>query len=92
MWRWYDTHYTQSLVPYSLQDELQRIIQNKEFNKAFEVALTASDLHLVLYVCKQIDADELFDIAPPCLTQPVLLSLIQHLSCNLDTELEVKMK
>ena len=54
--------------------------------------MTASDLHLVLYVCKQIDADELFDITPPCLTQPVLLSLIQHLSCNLDTELEVKVK
>ncbi|XP_065915846.1 enhancer of mRNA-decapping protein 4-like [Dysidea avara] len=72
--------------------ELQKIIQNKELNKAFEVALTASDLHLVLYVCKQVDADELFDITPPCLTQPVLLSLIQHLSCNLDNEMEVKLK
>ena len=68
------------------------MIQNKELNKAFEVALTATDLHLVLFVCKQVDADELFDVDPPCLTQPVLLSLIQHLSCNMSTDLDIKMR
>ena len=86
---YYLSHVTGPIFP---QEELQRIIQNKELNKAFEVALTASDLHLVLYVCKQVDADELFDITPPCLSQPVLLSLIQHLSCDLDQDMDVKLK
>ena len=37
------------------------MIQNKELNKAFEVALTATDLHLVLFVCKKVDPDEWHD-------------------------------
>ena len=68
------------------------MIQNKELNKAFEVALTATDLHLVLFVCNKVDPDELFDIDPPCLSHPVLLSLIQHLSCNMNTDLDIKMR
>ena len=68
------------------------MIQNKEMNKAFEVALTATDLHLVLFMCKKVDPDELFDIDPPCLSQPVLLSLIQHLSCNMSSDLDIKMR
>ena len=31
------------------------MIQNKELNKAFEVALTATDLHLVLFVCNKVN-------------------------------------
>ena len=68
------------------------MIKNKELNKAFEVALTATDLHLVLFVCNKVDPDELFDVDPPCLSQPVLLSLIQHLSCNMNSDLDIKMR
>ena len=67
------------------------MIKNKELNKAFEVALTATDLHLVLFVCNEVDPDELFDVDPPCLSQPVL-SLIQHLSCNMNPDLDIKMR
>ena len=68
------------------------MIQNKELNKAFEVALTATDLHLVLFVCNKVDPDESFNVNPPCLSQPVLLSLIQHLSCKMSSDLDIKMR
>ena len=35
------------------------MIQNKELNKAFKVALRATDIHLVLFVCKKVDLQAL---------------------------------
>lgn len=57
---------------------------------AFELALSTSDLQLVMYLCHQVTPEEVFDKIPCPLSQPVLLSLIQQLSVNLNDQIELK--
>lgn len=71
---------------------MRELIQSQNFNSAFELALSTSDLQLVTYLCQQVDPDEVFETSPCPLSQPVLLSLIQQLSVNLQDNLELKMK
>lgn len=75
-----------------VQGQLQKHIQGKSYNSAFELALSTSDLQLVTYLCHQVDPDTVFDKSPSLLSQPVLLSLIQQLSVNLEESLELKLK
>ena len=81
------------LHPYpTLQEEIKKRLRSHEFNSAFELALSTSDLHLVMFLCKQASPEEVFDKSPFPLTQPVLLSLIQQLSVDLQDSLNVKIK
>lgn len=67
-------------------------VRNQNYNSAFEVALSTADLQLVVQVCEQISPDDIFD-QPTCpLSQPVLLSLIQQLSVDLQDHLDLKIK
>ena len=69
------------------------MLHEKQFDTAFNVALSTSDLNLVTYVCQQVSADDVFDSnAQSPLSQPVLLSLIQQLSVDLQDEIELKIK
>jgi len=52
--------------------------------------LSATDLSLVLYVCRSVDPAAVFSQSPCPLTQPVLLSLIQQLSAHFDSDVELK--
>ena len=74
------------------QEQMQKLILSQNYNSAFELALSTSDLQLVTYLCQQVDSDILFDKSPCPLSQPVLLSLIQQLSVNLEEHLELKLK
>lgn len=56
------------------------------------MALSTSDLQLVTYLCQQLDPDVVFEKSPCPLSQPVLLSLIQQLSVNVQDNLELKLK
>lgn len=67
-------------------------VRSQDYNSAYELALSTSDLHLVIYLCQQVDPDVLFDKVPCLLCQPVLLSLIQQLSVNLQDDLELKLR
>lgn len=71
---------------------MQGFIQAKNYNSAFELALSTSNLDLVTYLCQQVDPEMIFDKTPLPLSQPVLLSLIQQLSVNLQDNLEIKLK
>ncbi|KAM9854979.1 enhancer of mRNA-decapping protein 4 [Aulostomus maculatus] len=72
------------------QANILQLLQQGQLNQAFQQALSATDLNLVLYVCETIDSQQVFG-QPPCpLSQPVLLSLIQQLSCSLTTRSELK--
>jgi len=53
-------------------------------------ALSAADLSLVLYACRSVDPADVFSESPCQLSQPVLLSLIQQLSANFDSDVELK--
>ncbi|KAI1889983.1 hypothetical protein AGOR_G00168530 [Albula goreensis] len=72
------------------QANILQLLQQGQLNQAFQQALSASDLNLVLYVCETIDSQQVFSQNPCPLIQPVLLSLIQQLSTNLATRSELK--
>ena len=56
----------------------------------FWQALSAGDLSLVVYACSRVDPTELFGTRQ--LSPPVLLSLIQQLSCDLTSDTTIKVK
>ncbi|XP_030622392.1 enhancer of mRNA-decapping protein 4 [Chanos chanos] len=72
------------------QASILQLLQQGQLNQAFQQALSAADLNLVLYVCETIDSQQVFGQTPCPLIQPVLLSLIQQLSTNLSTRTELK--
>ncbi|KAL4613659.1 enhancer of mRNA-decapping protein 4-like [Arapaima gigas] len=74
----------------SQQASVLQLLQQGQINQAFQQALSAADLNLVLYVCETIDSQQVFSQHPCPLIQPVLLSLIQQLSTNLSTRSELK--
>ena len=45
-----------------------------------------------MFLCQQVNLEEVFDKSPCPLSQPVLLSLIQQLSVDLNDHLELKIK
>uniref|UniRef100_A0A4W5P912 Enhancer of mRNA-decapping protein 4 n=1 Tax=Hucho hucho TaxID=62062 RepID=A0A4W5P912_9TELE len=81
---------TQHLDYQAQQANILQLLQQGQLNQAFQQALSASDLNLVLYVCETIDSQQVFGQHPCPLIQPVLLSLIQQLSTNLATRSELK--
>ncbi|XP_064193513.1 enhancer of mRNA-decapping protein 4 isoform X2 [Anguilla rostrata] len=74
------------------QASILQLLQQGQLNQAFQQALSAADLNLVLYVCETIDSQQVFSQNPCPLIQPVLLSLIQQLSTNLATRSELKIR
>ncbi|XP_068169630.1 enhancer of mRNA-decapping protein 4 isoform X2 [Antennarius striatus] len=72
------------------QANILQLLQQGQLNQAFQQALSATDLNLVLYVCETIDSQQVFGQQSCPLSQPVLLSLIQQLSSNLTTRSELK--
>ncbi|XP_051580109.1 enhancer of mRNA-decapping protein 4-like isoform X3 [Myxocyprinus asiaticus] len=74
------------------QASILLLLQQGQLNEAFQQALSAADLNLVLYVCETIDSQQVFGQQPCPLHQAVLLSLIQQLSTNLSTRTELKIR
>ncbi|KAG8437789.1 hypothetical protein GDO86_008481, partial [Hymenochirus boettgeri] len=75
----------------SQQAHILQLMQQGQLNQAFQQALTASDLNLILYVCETVDTEQVFGQNPCPLSQPVLLSLIQQLSFDFATHTELKL-
>uniref|UniRef100_A0A8C3CM38 Enhancer of mRNA-decapping protein 4 n=1 Tax=Cairina moschata TaxID=8855 RepID=A0A8C3CM38_CAIMO len=75
----------------SQQTHILQLLQQGQLNQAFQQALTAADLNLVLYVCETVDTQQVFGQHSCPLSQPVLLSLIQQLSSDLGTRTELKL-
>ncbi|XP_053571881.1 enhancer of mRNA-decapping protein 4 [Bombina bombina] len=75
----------------SQQAHILQLMQQGHLNEAFQQALTASDLNLILYVCETVDPQQVFGQHPCPLTQPVLLSLIQQLSFDLGSRTQLKL-
>ncbi|XP_025025140.1 enhancer of mRNA-decapping protein 4 isoform X2 [Python bivittatus] len=75
----------------SQQAHMLQLLQQGHLNQAFQQALTAADLNLVLYVCETVDPQQVFGQHPCPLSQPVLLSLIQQLSSDLGARTELKL-
>ena len=67
-------------------------MKKQQFEQAFNIALSTENLQLVLFLCEELPPEDLFEISPCPLSQPVLLSLIQQLSVDLMDKLEIKIK
>ncbi|XP_073941302.1 enhancer of mRNA-decapping protein 4 homolog Ge-1 [Choristoneura fumiferana] len=69
--------------------QIQSLISSGDVNGAFQLALSASDLALVMAACRAADPARVF--APPCqLRQHVLLSLVQQLAADMPRDTALK--
>ncbi|KAK5646369.1 hypothetical protein RI129_004833 [Pyrocoelia pectoralis] len=71
---------------------IQQLLNKGQIDVAFQQALSASDLSLVVHVCEKTKPQEVFKIGSCLLAQPVILSLIQQLSADLVRNTELKQK
>ncbi|XP_005096324.1 enhancer of mRNA-decapping protein 4 [Aplysia californica] len=74
------------------KERIMRELKSGRINEAFQSALSASNLELVMFVCESAHPLNIFSQDPLPLTQPVLLSLISQLSASLDKNFDLKMK
>nr|CAD7426114.1 unnamed protein product [Timema monikensis] len=84
-------------APHIIDTQLQQahilqLIAQGQINTAFQQALSASDLALVVFVCEKVNPQQVFNQSPCPLQQPVLLSLIQQLSADMSNQTEIKFK
>ncbi|GAB1597861.1 enhancer of mRNA-decapping protein 4-like isoform X3 [Argonauta hians] len=75
-----------------LQTQIVRLLNQGQINAAFEQALSAANLELVILICEKANPDQVFGQIPCPLQQPVLLSLIQQLSADIETQTLLKQK
>ncbi|XP_063618137.1 enhancer of mRNA-decapping protein 4 [Cydia splendana] len=69
--------------------QIQSLMSSGDVNGAFQLALSASDLALVMAACRAADPGRVF--APPCqLRQHVLLSLVQQLAADMARDTALK--
>lgn len=66
--------------------------QKGHLDSAFKKALCASDLNILVALLENVNPQQLSEQRPCPLTQPVLLSLIQQLSQDLNSHTELKLK
>lgn len=66
--------------------ELSRLISERKFEEAFTGALHRSDVSIVSWLCSQVDLAGILAIVPLPLSQGVLLSLLQQLSCDINKD------
>ncbi|XP_067139323.1 enhancer of mRNA-decapping protein 4-like isoform X1 [Centruroides vittatus] len=82
----------QMIDPQIQQQQIRQLLQQGQINAAFQQALTAADLNLVIFTCETANPNQIFSQIPCPLQQPVLLSLIQQLSGDISTHTELKLK
>ncbi|XP_021740796.1 LOW QUALITY PROTEIN: enhancer of mRNA-decapping protein 4-like [Chenopodium quinoa] len=69
--------------PFDPTKELSRLISEHKYEEAFTAALQRSDVTIVSWLCSQVDLQRLLSTMPLPLSQGVLLSLLQQLSCDI---------
>lgn len=74
-------------TPVNREAELHALMMQSRFEEAITLALSASDLPLVLWTCSRLDPA----MIPSQLSQPVLLCLLQQLSVELGKETLLKL-
>ena len=91
--------WTQSLPSSNSQASIEQIktgiekrLSEGQIAQAFDLALTANNLEAVEYICAQVQPGEVLESEPPILSQALLLSLIQQLSFDLSSNLQLKLR
>lgn len=70
--------------------QIQQLVAKGNIDAAFQQALSASDLSLVVFVCEKVEPQLVFKNGRCILQQHILLSLIQQLSADLAHNTEIK--
>jgi len=70
---------------------IQQHLDAANTEEAFRVALSQSDVSLVVSLCSRLGVSVL-NASPPVLSQPSLCSLVQQLGFELEDEIKVKME
>ncbi|KAK6618943.1 hypothetical protein RUM44_003324 [Polyplax serrata] len=73
-----------------MQAQITQLVALGQVNAAFQQALSASDLNLVVFLCDRLNPEQLFRQSPCPLQQAVLLSLIQQLSADMTNHTDLK--
>jgi enhancer of mRNA-decapping protein 4 len=73
------------------QNNLIALCRKGEYQTAFQQALCAADLQLIVFLCQYVPAGDVFGQGTCPLTQPVLLSLLQQLSTDFTNNIETKL-
>ncbi|KAL2945022.1 Enhancer of mRNA-decapping protein 4 [Bienertia sinuspersici] len=71
--------------------ELSRLVSEHKYEEAFTAALQRSDVFIVSWLCSQVDLQRLLSTIPLPLSQGVLLSLLQQLSCDITKDTSRKL-
>lgn len=71
--------------------QIQNYLAQGQINLAFQHALSASDLQLVVYLCEKLNPQIVFSQKKP-LQQHVLLSLIQQLGADMNSNTDLKIR
>ncbi|KAL4234140.1 enhancer of mRNA decapping 4 [Mactra antiquata] len=71
---------------------IMNLLRQGQLNAAFQQALTAANLEVVMSLCEAVNPSQVFNQSPCPLQQPVLLSLIQQLSADLENQTDLKHK
>ncbi|CAC5393442.1 EDC4 [Mytilus coruscus] len=78
--------------PQQARTHIMQLLRQGQLNAAFQQALSAANLELVVFVCETVNPAQIFNQTPCPLEQPVLLSLIQQLSADIGQNTELKHK
>ncbi|KAJ4816604.1 Enhancer of mRNA-decapping protein 4 [Rhynchospora pubera] len=73
-------------APVDPTKELARLISERKFEEAFNMALQLTDVSIVSWLCSQVDLHALCTLVPVPLSQGVLLALLQQLACDIANE------
>lgn len=73
-------------APLDPTKELSRLIAERKYEEAFTAALQRSDVSIVSWLCSQVELQLIMSMNPLPLSQGVLLSLLQQLSCDISKE------
>ncbi|GJD10459.1 Enhancer of mRNA-decapping protein 4 [Galdieria sulphuraria] len=75
-----------------LQTQMSELLGQENYEGAFLLALGASNLDIVEWLCEKLDCHALFQADEPPLSQVTLLSLIQQLGFDLQRQTELKIE
>ncbi|XP_035222933.1 enhancer of mRNA-decapping protein 4-like [Stegodyphus dumicola] len=78
--------------PQLQKQHLMQLVKQGNLDEAFQQALSAMDVQLVLFLCEAVTPDQVFSPTPCPLQQHVLLSLVNQLSADLSYKTELKIR
>ncbi|CAG8463715.1 9997_t:CDS:2 [Diversispora eburnea] len=83
----------ESYKPPGLEDSnsTDRALENGNYEDAFVAVLASHELPLILRLCSKVNPKTVFSHARSLLSQPVILSLIHHLSLELNKYPDLKL-